>query len=287
MNETEITTPNPETPPTNDSPQEFSIPEEYAEKGWAKFFDGKTGEDLKSELFRSYDNSQTLIGKKVEDYIKSTDLKSLENYEEIKEALSQQITEPVQVPEKAEDYELSSLLNNENGERILSIEDSALTFFGDKFKELGLSKEQAQDLFSSYVKYGIEEFHKFTNADELEKSLKTMFKETGEGKSPERKNAEALLKEFLPAQDQKIIQDTVPNAVIEMFYKIAKGFVEKYDYKEGSSNATNPGKIRMSEKDRDDEYNRLYDKLIALDSQPNQRAGERDDIIKQMRELYK
>ena len=40
---------------------DFSIPEEYKEKGWTKFFDGKTGDELKAEVFRSYDNSQTLI----------------------------------------------------------------------------------------------------------------------------------------------------------------------------------------------------------------------------------
>ena len=66
------------------SSSEFKIPEEYQQKGWAKFFEGKSGDELKSEFFRSYDNSQSLIGKKVEDYIAETDLKSLDNYEQIK-----------------------------------------------------------------------------------------------------------------------------------------------------------------------------------------------------------
>lgn len=265
---------------------DFSIPDEYKEKGWTKFFDGKSGDELKSELFRSYDNSQTLIGKKVEDYIKNTDLKSLDNYEEIKEALEKQIGNPIQIPDKPEEYELDSLLNDGNGGKILTVEDSALNFFGDKFKELGLSKEQAQNLFQSYVKYGIEEFHRFTDADELEKDLKLMFNETGNDKSQQRKNAESLLKEFLPKEDQQIIQDSVPNKVIEMFYKVAKGLTDKYGFKEGSANSTNPAKIRMSEADRNAEYDRLVQRLEALDNSPNQKIGERDEIVKQMRALF-
>ena len=265
---------------------EFSIPEEYKEKGWTKFFDGKSGEELKTELFRSYDNSQTLMGKKVEDYIKTTDLKSLDNYEEIKEALTKQIGNSTEIPENTQDYELSSLLTNDKGEKILTIEDKALTFFGDKFKELGFSKEQAQNLFQSYVKFGIDEFHRFTNADELEKSIKTMFNETTSEKSQQRKTVEGLIKEFLPKEDQQIIQDSVPNKVVEMFYKVAKGLVEKYDFKEGSANSTNPAKIRMSEADKNAEYDRLYNRLLELDNSPHQKVGEREEIVKRMREIF-
>jgi len=267
---------------------DFAIPDEYKEKGWTKFFDGKSGDELKTELFRSYDNSQTLIGKKVEDYIKTTDLKSLDNYEEIKAALEKQIGNQVEVPNEAKEYELENLLNNEKGEKILNIEDDAINFFSDKFKELGMSKEQAQNLFSSYIKYGIDEFHKYTNADELESSIKSMFNEgNSQEKSPQRKTVEGLLKEFLPQEDQQIIQDIVPNKVIEMFYKVGKGLVDKYGYKEGSSNSGSASKFRMSEADRNAEYDRLYNRLVELDNSPNQKVGERDEIVKRMRELFK
>ena len=68
----------------SDAANEFSIPSEYAEKGWTKFFEGKSGDDLKTELFKSYDSQQSLIGKKVNEYLTSTDLKSLDNFEDIK-----------------------------------------------------------------------------------------------------------------------------------------------------------------------------------------------------------
>lgn len=264
---------------------EFSIPEEYKEKGWTKFFKGKTGDELKTELFRSYDNSQTLIGKKVEDYIKTTDLKSLDNYEEIKEALTKQIGNQVEIPENAEGYAFNDILKNEDGSLEYEYPEEALNYFGDKFKELGLSKEQGQGLLKTYTQFEIEEFQKYTNADDLESSLKAMFSEAGE-KSQQRKTVEGLLKEFLPKEDQEFLQKTAPNYTIEMFYRVAKGLVDKYGYKEGSANSTNPAKIRMSEADKNAEYNRLYNRLIELDNSPHQKVGERDEIIKRMREIF-
>jgi len=264
---------------------EFSIPEEYKEKGWTKFFDGKSGEELKTELFRSYDNSQTLIGKKVEDYIKTTDLKSLDNYEEIKEALTKQIGNQVEVPENAEGYAFNDILKNEDGSLEYEYPEEALGYFGDKFKELGLSKEQGQGLLKTYTQFEIEEFQKYTNADDLENSLKTMFSETGE-KSQQRKTVEGLLKEFLPQEDQEFLQKTAPNYTIEMFYRVAKGLVDKYGFKEGSANSTNPAKIRMSEADKNAEYDRLYNRLLELDNSPHQKVGEREEIVKRMREIF-
>lgn len=262
---------------------DFAIPEEYKEKGWTKFFDGKSGDELKTELFRSYDNSQTLIGKKVEDYIKTTDLKSLDNYEEIKEALTKQIGNQVEVPENAEGYAFNDILKNEDGTIEYQYPEEALGFFGDKFKELGLSKEQGQGLLKSYTDFEIQEFQKYTNADDLENSINTMFANNQQ----ERKTVEGLLKEFLPQEDQDFLQKTAPNYTIEMFYRVAKGLVDKYGYKEGSANSSNPAKIRMSEADRNAEYDRLYNRLVELDNTPNQKAGEREAIVKRMQELFK
>lgn len=272
---------------TNTQSSDFSIPEEYKDKGWTKFFDGKSGDELKSELFRSYDNSQTLIGKKVEDYIKSVDLKSFDNFEEIKEALNKQIGMQPEIPENAEAYAFNDILKNENGNLLYEYPEDALVYFGDKFKELGLTKEQGQNLLKTYTQFEIEEFQKHTNADDLEKSLKTMFNETTGAKSQQRTDVESLLKEFLPQQDQEFLQKTAPNCTIEMFYRVAKGFVDKYGYKEGAVNHGNSTKIRMSEADRNAEYDRLYNELLKLDSTPNQKVGERDAILNQMRELFK
>lgn len=268
----------------NQQTSEFQIPDEYKDKGWVRFFDGKEGEELEKEFFRSYDNSQTLIGKKVEDYIKDTDLKSLENFEEIKEALSKQIIDPVEIPEDANGYELKPLLAVENGSYPMT--DETLATFGNKFKELNVPKDTAQELFKSYIDVSMKEIKKYTDADELENSLKKIFSETSQNKSKERVQVESMLKEFLPEQDRKLVETLVPNQIVEMFYKIGKGMVDKYGYKENSSPSSNPGKIRMSSADRDAEYDRLYKELVELDNTPNQKVGRRDEIVKQMRELY-
>ena len=49
----------------------------------------------------------------------------------------------------------------------------------------------------------------------------------------------------------------------------------------------NSTKMRLSEADRNAEYDRLYNELLKLDNTPNQKVGERDAILNQMRELFK
>lgn len=258
---------------------EFAIPEEYKTKGWTKFFAGKTGDDLKAELFRSYDSSQSLIGKRVEDYIATTDLKRLENFEEIKENLIKQIAPEYETPQDISGYNLKDVLSKADYE--IPVSDVSMDSMAEKFKQLGVSAQQGQEIFKAYLDLTAQDFEKVTNPQELESNLSKMFN----GNTQQRKNVENLIKEFLPDEDRKIIQDIVPNVVVEMFYKVAKGFVEKYDYKEGTNNSTNPSKIRMSQADRDAEYNRLYEELQNLDNRP-QKPGEKDAIVKRMRELF-
>ena len=265
---------------TANNPAEFSIPEEYKTKGWTKFFDGKTGEDLKAELFRSYDSSQSLIGKRVEDYLATTDLKRLENFEQIKENLIKQIAPEYETPEEIGGYNLKEVLTNASVE--FPITDEVMDSMAEKFKELGVSAQQGQQIFKTYLDLTLKDFEKVTDSQELEQNISNMFN----GNTEQRKNVENLIKEFLPDEDRKIIQDIVPNVVVEMFYKVAKGFVEKYDYKEGTNNSSNPAKMRMSEADRNAEYNRLYEELQNLDSRP-QKPGEKDAIVNRMRELFK
>lgn len=271
----EFTAGNQETIYTNQSgnentePQQqsssFDIPKEYQSKGWAKFFSGKSGDELKSEFFRSYDNSQTLIGKKVEDYIKTTDLKSLDNYEEIKEALTKQIAPQFEVPENAEGYSFNDILTDENGELLYEYPQEALGFFGDKFKELGISKEQGQGLLKTYTDFEIQEFQKYTDADDLNNSINTMFN----GNQQQRREVESLIREFLPQEDQAFLQKTAPNYTVIMFYKLAQGLVNKYGFKEGTSNSSNTEVMRMTEADRNAEYERIVGKMEELQNRPH------------------
>lgn len=244
---------------------EFSIPEEYKDKGWTRFFDGKTGDDLKSEVFKSYDNSQTLIGKRVEDYLATTDLKSLPNYEQIKDNLIKQVAPNYQVPEKAEDYAFSDILKDENGNLQYEYPPEVFDIFGNTFKGLGISKEQGQGILKAYTDFELQQFEKYTNADDLENSINQMFN----GNQEQRKTVEGLLKEFLPEADQQFLQKTAPNYVIEMFYRVADGLVNKYGFKEGTNNSRNTATMRMSEADRNAEYDRIVSKMEELERRPH------------------
>lgn len=269
------------TEASDSQPAEFSIPQEYQDKGWTKFFDGKTGDDLKAELFKSYDSTQSLIGKRVGDYIGSTDLKNLENWEEIKEKLLPQIAPQYQTPAEATSYELEKLLLDEEGNEKFFAPQEALDTFANGFKELGLSVEQAHGIFNKYMEFETEQFQKYTNADELEANINEMFG----GDTKQRQTCESLIKEFLPAQDQKFIQDTMPNNVVEMFYKLAKGLNDKYGYTE-SPMKDNPNRLASTTQEKNAQYDALYEQLRELSTRPHTKE-EKDFILEQMNQLYR
>ncbi|MBQ7977372.1 MAG: hypothetical protein IJ301_02080 [Clostridia bacterium] len=256
---------------------EFSIPQEYSEKGWVKFFDGKTGDDLKAELFKSYDSQQSLIGKKVNEYLANTDLKQLDNFEEIKKTLLPQIAPEIDVPEK---YNFDSVLLDEEGNKIYPMPDEALDEFTTLFKEEGINDKQAQSILKKYIEFETENFKKYTDADELEAGLKEMFKSN----PSQRQTCESLIKEFLSADDQKLIQDTMPNVVVEMFYKVSKGLVDKYGYKE-TTGGQKAGSVIKTDAEKQAEYDKLYNQLIELCNRPHT-ENEKASLLKQLQNVF-
>lgn len=261
----------------SDAPSEFSIPSEYAEKGWTKFFDGKSGDELKTELFKSYDSQQSLIGKKVNEYITTTDLKQLDNFEEIKKALLPQIAPEFEVPEK---YNFDSVLKDEEGNKIYPMPDEALDEFTTLFKEEGISDKQAQSILKKYIEFETENFKKYTDVAELDEHLNQMFKSN----PSQKQTCESLIKEFLSANDQKLIQDTMPNVVVEMFYKLSKGLVDKYGYKEsaGGSKATSMAK---TDAEKQAEYDSLYKQISELDNRPHT-VQEKQELLKKLQNVF-
>ena len=82
--------------------------------------------------------------------IKLNDLKQLENYDEIKKSLVSQLMPEYDIPSDVNDYELGSVLSNEEGQKFFAPQE-ALELFGEKFKELGLSVKQGQELLKNYL----------------------------------------------------------------------------------------------------------------------------------------
>ena len=256
---------------------EFSIPSEYAEKGWTKFFEGKSGDDLKTELFKSYDSQQSLIGKKVNEYLTSTDLKSLDNFEDIKKALLPQIAPEFEVPEA---YNFDAVLKDEQGNKIYPMPDEALEEFTGLFKEEGITQKQAQGILKKYIEFETENFKKYTDVKELDENLAQMFK----ANPAQKQTCESLIKEFLSKDDQTLIQDTMPNQVVEMFYKVAKGLVDKYGYKE-SAGGSKPSSMALSQSEKDAEYNKVYKELMELGNRPHT-AKEKSELLSRLQSIY-
>lgn len=229
----------------------FAIPEEYSQKEWVKNFEGQSGDDLKANVFK---------------------------------ALDEKYTNAPMIPQSVEDYALNDILKDESGNLQFEYPDEILEKFGGEFKELGLTKEQGQGILKKYTDFEIEQFQKYTDADDLENSINTMFN----GNVQQRRNVESLIKEFLPQEDQEFLQKTAPNCTIEMFYKLANGLANKYGYKEGTqnSNTANGNSMRMTEQDKDAEYNRVVGELEALSRRPHS-PEEKQRLQSQLLNIYK
>lgn len=227
----------------------FDIPEEYKTKDWAKNFEGQTGDELKEGIFKALD----------------------EKYSNV----------PL-IPENAEGYSFNDILTDENGELLFEYPKEALSYFGDKFKELGISKEQGQGLLKTYTDFELREFEKNTNADDLNNSINTLFNNNQQ----QRREVESLIKEFLPQDDQAFLQKTAPNNTIIMFYKLAQGFVNKYGFKEGTNNSNNTSSLRRTQADIDNEYNRIASELEALQRRPHS-PEEKSKLMAELINVYK
>jgi len=173
-------------------PAEFAIPEVYKEKSWAKNI--KSQEDL----FKSYDNAQSLIGKKtigIPDFEKATD-------DELKEYYSKT------APAEAKEYEFGE------------IADSDKEFFGNLFKENGLNKRQAKDIFNKYMEYS----NQYRSDEGFQEELKARF---GENSIKTLDETKTFLNKYLKNEDKNIL-DKMPNKVVGMMLEFANNVKKDY-----------------------------------------------------------
>lgn len=258
----------------------FSIPEEYASKGWAKTFEGKTGNDLMNAFFKSYDNAQGLVSKRVDEYIENIDLSKLDSYENIKSVLQ---SKSANVPENIEDYKLESVFSSEdeNSENF-EVPKDVLDKFANSFKEIGLNVNQAQELLKMYSEFELENFSKLADPEELKKDISTLFNND----DSKKKNVESLLNEFLTEDDANFLKTSAPNKTILMFYKLAKGLTDKYDFTEGNASAGAKSSNVRTEEEKNAEYDKVYNKLMELQTRPHS-TEEKEELLNKLRNIYK
>jgi hypothetical protein len=259
---------------------DFSIPQEYAEKGWAQNFADKSGDDLKADVFKMLDNSQSLVGRKVEDYLHEADLRQLNNFEDIKKSLIPQLTPQYQIPENADDYALNDVFKDEQGNQVYNFSEDVVNHFQGEFKNLGLNIEQGRGLLKAFTDFEVNLFHQHTDADALEKNLLGIFN----GNTDARQKCTNVMKEFMSDDDKSFFDSSVPNRIIEIMHKIVKGVTDKYNYKEGGG--VNPGSkgAALSAADKDKLYEETYNKLQELGNRPYT-TEEKDALIKKLVDL--
>ena len=211
----------------------FEIPAEYAQSDWAKNFEGKTGDDLKAEVFKTLD--------------------------------SQYSNAPV-IPQDAKGYEFNEILKDANGDIPYTYSDEALNIFGGTMKDLGLTKEQGQGLLKTFTDFELSTWSKYTDADECEKNLTELFGNN----SAERQTCQAGIKKYLSPQEVELVEKTFTNDAVRIMYKLAKGFVSDYGVKEGTqaSNKQGYGSM-MSQADKDAEADKIYKALDELKNRPH------------------
>lgn len=211
----------------------FEIPAEYAHSSWAKNFEGKTGDELKTEIFKT---------------------------------LNSQYTNAPVIPQDANGYEFNEILKNANGDIPYEYSDEVLNVFGGTMKDLGLTKEQGQGLLKTFTDFELSAWAKHTDADENEKNLTELFGNN----SAERQTCQASIKKYLSPQEVELVEKTFTNDAVKIMYKLAKGFVSDYGATEGTQagNKQNYGAL-MTQADKDAEAEKIYKQLDELKNHPH------------------
>ena len=228
----------------------FVIPEEYQDKAWAK--------NIKSqeELFKSYDNAQSLIGKKtigIPDFDKASDEEIKSFYDKI-------------APKDIKDYDLDG------------IEESQKEFYGNLFKENGLNKRQAKNIVEKFN----ETMNDFFSEDGFDKELKDRF---GDDYEKVLNDNRAFLNRYLDDKDKKVI-GKMPNAVLGMMISFSNNLKKEYGI-ETKNNIDSPNSTqRYSANDYQARVSELmkdyYSKKIS-DSQLNKELQNLQEFSKNIK----
>ena len=70
-----------------------------------------------------------------------------------------------------------------------------------------------------------------------------------------------------------------------MFYKVAKGLTDKYDYKEGNSANSGQSYMARTPAEKNAEYENVYKELMALDNRPHS-SEEKEALLKRLNSIY-
>lgn len=191
----------------------FNIPAEYKEKGWAKNI--KT----ESDLWKTLDNAQALIGKK-------TIIPNLD------EATPQQIEEyyAAMRPKEKTAYQFAE-----------NISDNDKAEIADILYKNGISLKQGNDVIKDYLEFQGKQITKAFDVDDFTNGLKQIY---GDNFESQAKSAAAVISKNLSEADRALVEQ-MPNPYVHMLYRLASSIEKGYGIKESGAAATPAASVKV------------------------------------------
>jgi hypothetical protein len=241
-------TPPEQTPATPAS--EFKIPDEYKEKGWTKALKSE------SDLWKTLDNAQGLIGKKM--VVPNLNEATPEQVEEYYSQLR---------PKEKSEYKFGEEVAQE-------VKDS----FADIFYKHGISAKQGNDLVQDYLQFERQNLAKAYDADDFVKELKSSF---GDGYEKDFSESSALLRNVMSKEDAELLEKT-PNRYLGIIHRLANKINKAYGIQEGGAPANNSsvGKVVNSQEERMS----IIKELGKLQSRPHS-LQEKQDLLHKLNSI--
>lgn len=259
-----------ETPPAG-----YSFPEEFAERGWTKTAPQFANDaEANQWLVKQYDQNQNYVGGKWEGYAEEngySKMPDVSSQEEVYSFLSKL------APEEASEYKLQELYKDEK----YSMGDDASAYFGEVFKNNAVTTHQAKGILDSFKEFEVKQLESATNPEDYANRMTTLF---GNDYNTAKQPIDSMLKELLSPEELGVINDKMPNEMVEMMYKISKGVHEKYGYEESSRGAASaePQGMQMTADQKEAKWNELHQEILALSNRNHTEAEKQALIKKQM-----
>lgn len=252
------------------SQQSFSIPDEYAEKGWTKTAPKFANqEEYVNWITKQYDRQQEFLGGKLDKFATEKGFVSIpdwNNEEQVKNFFAK-IS-----PQDVSEYPTKEFESEE-----------AKTYFNNAFKEAGLAVPQAKKIIEAFNNYQNKVLEQVTSKEDYNKRMEGLFgKDFEKAKEP----IDNMLKGLLTAEEMQLINDYMPNQLVEVMYKISKGLADKYGHKEQPQGGSQANKDVMTKEEKATKHAEYTKQLNELTRRPHT-LEEKQSIINKLVELYK
>jgi hypothetical protein len=181
---------------TPDKPKEFTIPDEYKDKGWAA--------KVKSEadMFKQLDNLSSLVGKK--EILKQPDWEDEQSRNEFVSAMR---------PDDKADYEIPDTIGQDEAD-----------FYRDVMHENGISATQAKAIFEKVGELRAEHF-------DLDDMIDRQNKMWGKSAAENNKLVNDTLAQY-GGDELKATVDALPNAMKEQYYSFVANYAKAHGINE-------------------------------------------------------